>query len=101
MNNERSTVIYEMMEKFKEDSGRDAMRILHIFKGRIERDIAGFYDKVCQLYYGDEWNSPSGKKNLYRYLMASAEYMRSIEAEDVAKKFLESVDEDIFGVELY
>lgn len=98
---ERSTVIYEMIKSLKEGNDREAMKILHISKGIIERDIAGFYDKVCQLYYGDEWNSPSGKKNLYRYLMASAEYMRSIEAEDVAKKFLESVDEDIFGVELY
>ena len=99
MENERSAVILSMLEKFKEDRGRDAMRILHISKGRIERSIAGFYDKVCQLHYGDEWNSPSGKKKLYRYLSASAEYLRSLEAADAAKKFLESVDEEIFGID--
>ena len=100
MNNERSTVIYEMMEKFKEGHERDAMRILHIHGGWFN-DIKEFKDKVCQLYYSDEWHSPSGKQKLNRYLLASAEYMRCLEATEVAKRFLESVDEDIFGVEWY
>ena len=43
MNNERSTVIYEMMEKFKEGHGRDAMRILHIHGGWLN-DIKEFKD---------------------------------------------------------
>lgn len=100
MENERSTVILNMLEKFKEGNERDAMRMLHLCKGRMSA-IEGFYDKVCELYYSDEWTEEAIKANLNRYLLASAEYMRSIEAAEVAKKFLENVDEDIFGVELY
>lgn len=88
-----------MAKNFKEGNGRVAMRILHISKSRLERNIAGFYDKVCQLYYDDEWQEPMGKQKLNRYLLASAEYMRSIEAAEVAKKFLESVDEEIFRID--
>ena len=98
MKNERSTVIFSMLEKFKEGHGRDAMRMLHLCKGRMSA-IGGFYDKVCELYYSNEWTEEAGKAKLNRYLLASAEYMRSIEAAEVAKAFLENVDEDIFGIE--
>lgn len=101
MNSERSTLIYEMAKNFKEGNDREAMKTLHFHYKEIEMGIKGFYDKVCELYYSDDWTTEAKKANLNRYLLASAEYMRCLEATEVAKQFLESVDEDIFGVEWY
>ena len=88
-----------MIKSLKEGNDREAMKILRFHYDRIEMSIKGFYNKVCELYYSDEWAEPTGKAKLNMYLLASAEYLRSLEVSKLTKAVLESVDEDIFGID--